>query len=187
MARELFSRRGPHLADSRLPSDGTHRPATDRRHRAHAAARKGSTCRPLRVVIIGGLCLAVVVFFALAFWQQSTIIDGFGDDASRRRPLGSVLRFVPADLQRRFEEQGGLDRLRSEREPGIRRPRVALSWKFLFTTVVVDLEDTLQTVVTYYHLHLVLLYALITAEPNWILLTYNPNNYSAVSFQFESS
>nr|XP_010918597.1 uncharacterized protein LOC105042926 [Elaeis guineensis] len=126
MARELFSRRGPHLAGSRLPSDSTHRPAMDRRHRAHAAARKGSTCRPSRVVIIGGLGLAVIVFFALGFWQQSTMIDGPVDDGPRRRPLGSVLRFVPADLQRRFEEQGGLDRLRSEREPGIRRPRVAL-------------------------------------------------------------
>lgn len=128
MARELFSRRGPHLSDPRLPSVGTHRPVTDRRHRTHPAARKGSTCRSSRVVIIVGLGLAVVVVFALGYRQHSALVNEA--DVLRRhgegRPLGSVLRFVPADLQRRFEEQGGLDRLRSEWVPGIRRPRVAL-------------------------------------------------------------
>ncbi|CAA7390860.1 unnamed protein product [Spirodela intermedia] len=39
---------------------------------------------------------------------------------------GSVVRFLPSDILRRFDEQGGLDRIRSELRVGVRLPRLAI-------------------------------------------------------------
>lgn len=39
---------------------------------------------------------------------------------------GSVVRFLPSDILRRFDEQGGLDRIRSEPRVGVRLPRLAI-------------------------------------------------------------
>ncbi|CAA6655560.1 unnamed protein product [Spirodela intermedia] len=41
-------------------------------------------------------------------------------------PYGSVVRFLPSDILRRFDEQGGLDRIRSELRVGVRLPRLAI-------------------------------------------------------------
>lgn len=45
--------------------------------------------------------------------------------APKKRHVGSVLRFLPADLVRRFSN-GGLDRLRTSPRLGVRPPRLAL-------------------------------------------------------------
>ncbi|RZS22439.1 hypothetical protein BHM03_00055219 [Ensete ventricosum] len=135
MTRPAFSRRGLH-ADS-LPghlNDGAGgRSPQDRRNRL--PPRKGTGCRWTHV-LLGGLVLVVLAFFGLGIWQLTLMtsaggpgefVSRIGGGGRRARPVGSVLRFVPSDLMRRFEEQrSALDRRRSDGRLGLRPPRLAL-------------------------------------------------------------
>ncbi|URE34295.1 Glycosyl transferases group 1 [Musa troglodytarum] len=135
MSRPAFSRRGLH-ADS-LPghlNDGAGgRSPADRRNRL--PPRKGTGCRWTQV-LLGGLVVVVLAFFGLGIWQLTLMtsaggpgefVSRIGGGGRRARPVGSVLRFVPSDLMRRFEEQrSALDRRRSDGRLGLRPPRLAL-------------------------------------------------------------
>ncbi|WOK98770.1 hypothetical protein Cni_G07482 [Canna indica] len=135
MTRPSYFRRGSHSESSPgHPIDGAlWRPPADRRHRL--SLRKGAGCR-WSYVLFGGLSLVVFAFFGLGAWQVTltTSVGRPGEVASRNgdgglqgRPPGSILRFVPSDLMRRFEQhRGALDSLRSERRFGLRPPRLAL-------------------------------------------------------------
>ncbi|MQL84143.1 hypothetical protein Taro_016659 [Colocasia esculenta] len=74
-------------------------------------------------------------FVLLAVWLHSSTDDGavgnwggsgWSRGAGRGRRAGEVLRFAPADLLRRFDEQGGIDGIRSEPRLGVRPPRLAI-------------------------------------------------------------
>ncbi|THU47717.1 hypothetical protein C4D60_Mb09t18580 [Musa balbisiana] len=135
MTRPAFSRRGLH-ADSmpgHLNDVAGGRSPADRRNRL--PPRKGTGCRWTQV-LLGGLVLVVLAFFGLGIWQLTLMtsaggpgefVSRIGGGGRRTRPVGSVLRFVPSDLMRRFEEQrSALDRRRSDGRLGLRPPRLAL-------------------------------------------------------------
>lgn len=74
-------------------------------------------------------------FVLLAVWLHGSEDDGGvgkggGSGGGRGAGMGSragqVLRFVPADLLRRFEVQGGIDGIRSEPRLGVRPPRLGI-------------------------------------------------------------
>lgn len=133
MARLAFSRRGLHVDISRghqIDSVGG-RPSPDRRHRQ--TPRKGTGFWWSRLLMLG-LALVILAFFFLGAWQLSLTTGDEGPSefpssiaGGRRRPTGSVIRFVPSDLTRRFEEHRlALHRRRSESRLGLRPPRLAL-------------------------------------------------------------
>ncbi|XP_042469311.1 uncharacterized protein LOC122052005 isoform X2 [Zingiber officinale] len=133
MARLAFSRRGLHVDISRghqIDSVGG-RPSPDRRHRQ--TPRKGTGFRWSHLLMLG-LSLVILAFFVLGAWQLSLTTGDEGPSefpssitGGRRRPTGSVIRFVPSDLARRFEEHRlALYRRRSESRLGLRPPRLAL-------------------------------------------------------------
>lgn len=150
MTRPAFSRRGLH-ADS-LPghlNDGAGgRSPADRRNRL--PPRKGTGCRWTQV-LLGGLVLVVLAFFGLGIWQLTLMtsaggpgefVSRIGGGGRRTRPVGSVLRFVPSDLMRRFEEQrSALDRRRSDGRLGLRPPRLALVSVFESSCLCFRVQD----------------------------------------------
>ncbi|CAA7410594.1 unnamed protein product [Spirodela intermedia] len=79
------------------------------------------------------MCLYVLIVFAIGgnVFMARWLFRSTEDNETEIRRVGGrgsrpVLRFVPGDLFRRFEVQGGLDRIRSRRAFGIRPPRLAV-------------------------------------------------------------
>ncbi|KAJ0967122.1 hypothetical protein J5N97_024039 [Dioscorea zingiberensis] len=122
-----------------------HKPIDDEPHRPSPTPDRTQTSRnrqrrflpnTLAWFFFFGIVIVIGAVIFLSSWQMSLFgspgpgTDGVRRDAGdgrtpRRRHVGSVLRFFPADLLRRFEK-GGLNQLRFSPRLGVRPPRLAL-------------------------------------------------------------
>uniref|UniRef100_A0A7N0SVT9 Glycosyl transferase family 1 domain-containing protein n=1 Tax=Kalanchoe fedtschenkoi TaxID=63787 RepID=A0A7N0SVT9_KALFE len=105
-----------------------------RTHHHHRPMRRKVWLRSGRSLLYCAIFLAVFAFVFASVVMQSSITSVFRAGTERKvtsvregLTLGSSLKFEPSRaLIRRFEERGGLDRLRREARIGVRPPRIAL-------------------------------------------------------------
>ncbi|KAM0949480.1 putative glycosyl transferase, family 1 [Dioscorea sansibarensis] len=122
-----------------------HKPIDDEQHRLPATIDRTPALRNRpRSCFTTSTFLFLFFIFVFVFvsttifnsWQISLVhspdpgtdtVSGHAGNgqAPKKRHVGSVLRFLPADLVRRFDK-GGLDRLRTSPRLGVRPPRLAL-------------------------------------------------------------
>ncbi|KAK9283587.1 hypothetical protein L1049_011836 [Liquidambar formosana] len=135
----LLFRRNPNPNPNPNPdTDRTRSSSSDRPWRNHHRSHPNrSTRKGWSFSFRGTSCLiflAVFLFALASIVLQSKITSVFRPGSERRGrsfrdglKFGSALKFVPSErLVRRFEERGGLDRMRNESRIGIRPPRIAL-------------------------------------------------------------